>query len=382
MRIFLLPACNGDCILVEYEALHYILIDGGYADTYRKYLSPMLRNIAKQGGILDLLVVTHIDSDHISGIIKLLEETDHPIPIKQVWYNGYRHIQSPVTESTTEELFVHHSIVKDTEEMSDKPVSVKQGCTLSSLINKRRIGWNTLMNGDAIVAPVTVTLNSVKIHILSPKTEKIELLKEFWTKRLIKDNLLSKAHSEEYWDDAYEFSLSKEKPGFHFRNKRVSWVNDLKKIRETQYIPDGSVTNGSSIAFVLESCSKKVLFAGDAHAETILESLKAIYGGGNRLYRFDAIKVSHHGSFENNSPEFLSAVSSDKWIISTNGEKYNHPDLATLANIITNHSKEDIKLYFNYDLPVCTQLLKPEVSNGYSYQILTPDNKGIHIIEI
>ena len=70
MRIKMLPALNGDCILVEYSPAHFILIDGGYVDTYQNYLLPKLKEIAARGGSLDLLVVTHIDSDHVSGIIK------------------------------------------------------------------------------------------------------------------------------------------------------------------------------------------------------------------------------------------------------------------------------------------------------------------------
>lgn len=40
MRIIILPALNGDCILVEIQPSHYILIDGGYVDTYENYLLP------------------------------------------------------------------------------------------------------------------------------------------------------------------------------------------------------------------------------------------------------------------------------------------------------------------------------------------------------
>lgn len=76
MRIELLPALNGDSILVEYTTDHFILIDGGYVDTYQKYLLPRLKEIAAGGGIIDLIVVSHIDGDHISGIIKFLEEDD------------------------------------------------------------------------------------------------------------------------------------------------------------------------------------------------------------------------------------------------------------------------------------------------------------------
>ena len=73
------------------------------------------------------------------------------------------------------------------------------------------------------------------IHVLSPNNEDIEALESFWKKRLIKDGLLKKAHSEEYWDDAYEFCLSKDMPGFHFHEKKVSKSYDLQMLCKEAY---------------------------------------------------------------------------------------------------------------------------------------------------
>ena len=58
MRIIILPALNGDCILVEFKASHYILIDGGYVDTYENYLLPTLKEIESRGGKLDVVTAT------------------------------------------------------------------------------------------------------------------------------------------------------------------------------------------------------------------------------------------------------------------------------------------------------------------------------------
>ena len=96
MELTVFPALNGDCILIEYESSRYILVDGGYVDTYQNYLRPMLKQIAEQGGELDMIIVTHIDSDHISGIIKLMEEEELSVPINGILYNGFRHVQSDV----------------------------------------------------------------------------------------------------------------------------------------------------------------------------------------------------------------------------------------------------------------------------------------------
>lgn len=171
MRIIILPALNGDCILVEIQPSHYILIDGGYVDTYENYLLPTLEEIAARGGELDIVVVTHIDCDHISGIIRMME--DMPIRIKEIWYNGYRHIQSVAVTAAEKETFIHRNICKEYRAEKAKPISAKQGCTLSALIARNGIPWNTSAKGYTIMAPMTSPLGDAIIHVLSPNNKNI-----------------------------------------------------------------------------------------------------------------------------------------------------------------------------------------------------------------
>lgn len=378
MRIINLPALNGDCILVEFQTSHYILIDGGYVDTYENYLLPTLKEIESRGGKLDVVVVTHIDGDHISGIIRLLE--DMPIGIGEIWYNGYRHIQSVAVTTEDKETFVHRSICKESQSEECKPISAKQGCTLSALIARNGIPWNIPWKGNTIMAPMSFTLGDAIIHVLSPNNEDIGALESFWKKRLIKDGLLKKAHSEEFWDDAYEFSLSKDMPGFHLHEKKVSKSYDLLKLCKEAYEPDGSASNGSSISFVLETKGKRLLFLGDSHSETVVVSLRALYGEEKVPYIFDAVKLSHHGSYNNNSPELIKLIVSDKWLVSTNGDKYNHPDMPTLAHIIT--KGKGMKIYFNYYLPICRELSDGLYHKDFDFEIITPEGENGIQIEI
>ena len=378
MWIELLPALNGDCILVEYAPLYFILIDGGYVDTYHNYLLPRLKDIAAQGGIIDLVVVTHIDGDHISGVIKLLEEETLPIEVRGIWYNGYRHVQSVAQVAEIEETIIHRNICKECIQVTNKPVSAKQGCTLSALIARKGLSWNEPVGGRVMKGPMSIPLGDMVIHILSPDDSGLEKLNDFWKKRLIKDGLLSKVHSNEYWDDAFEFSLSQDKPGFRFHEKKVSKTYDLQKLTEEPYMPDGSVANGSSISCVLENEGKRVLFLGDAHSETIEAALKKFCEKETTPYWFDAVKLSHHGSYNNSSPELLSLIKSDKWIISTNGDKYNHPDMPTLAHVITKSTNGT--LFFNYRLPICDELSKSEYHENYEFGVVFPENgDGISI---
>ena len=73
--IEMLPANEGDCILITIPREDIrMLIDGGTSETYTSCLRERLLQIKEKGKGLDLLVVTHIDNDHIGGIIELLKE--------------------------------------------------------------------------------------------------------------------------------------------------------------------------------------------------------------------------------------------------------------------------------------------------------------------
>ena len=98
IKITMLPAKAGDCILIEFLKENYhILIDGGYADTYYNYLKDILADLSAKGKRIQLLVITHIDADHIGGIQAFLRENgdaDNPviIGVDEVWYNAFSQI--------------------------------------------------------------------------------------------------------------------------------------------------------------------------------------------------------------------------------------------------------------------------------------------------
>lgn len=79
VTIQMLPAASGDCIYLEFPDPDFrILIDGGYAKTYHKYLKKFLLKLAAEGKRLNLIVVTHIDDDHIgccSDMVKYWKES-------------------------------------------------------------------------------------------------------------------------------------------------------------------------------------------------------------------------------------------------------------------------------------------------------------------
>nr|WP_228725629.1 MBL fold metallo-hydrolase [Klebsiella quasipneumoniae] len=65
------PAQNGDAFLLSTGRTN-ILIDGGYASTFYSYIQKDLEELAAKNACLNLVIITHIDADHIGGIICLL----------------------------------------------------------------------------------------------------------------------------------------------------------------------------------------------------------------------------------------------------------------------------------------------------------------------
>ena len=100
-------ARKGDCLIVHYGTKNdpgLILVDGGPSQVYRPHLKPRLAQIREARKLasdqplpIDLLMVSHIDDDHINGILELTKElvnaTDEkkplPLKIRSFWHNSF-----------------------------------------------------------------------------------------------------------------------------------------------------------------------------------------------------------------------------------------------------------------------------------------------------
>src|SRR6185437_4369102 len=97
------PAGNGDSFLIEHGTT-CLLVDGGYSSTFQQHVLPDLRELARRGRELDLVVATHIDADHIAGLVRLLAQNgsaDAPqiVGIRRVWHNSLRCLVLPLSVS-------------------------------------------------------------------------------------------------------------------------------------------------------------------------------------------------------------------------------------------------------------------------------------------
>ena len=334
-----LKANHGDCILVSHEGpsgVFNLLIDGGTSTTFRygqrqRYAGALcnaLDDLKKKGQHVDLAILTHIDDDHIHGLIKAFETPDYLGQlVKSIWFNSSRLI---TRHFNVPEISENNILLTD-----DSPkTSVQQGKELEILLDD--IGCK---RAPLIMAGQVYKVGPFSLKVLSPERAQLERLLHKWPTEV--ESGKTSSH-----DNDYHLSLSK------------IWAED-------KFEPDPSIYNGSSIAFVLEADGKKMLFLGDAHDQVVTENLRSLgYSATNKL-KLDLVKISHHGSQYNTSNEFLSLLDSPCYVISTNGSKHGLPNKRTIARII---KATDGKIFFNYS-DVITPLLLAQEAEGYSSRL-------------
>ena len=389
IKIKILPALNGDCILIRL-AEKVILIDGGYVNTYRDYLKPELLPTGQAGQTISHLIVSHIDGDHISGVFSFLRDNCPPyIKIENIWHNSYRHIQEiPSSDSTLNsiegkklEQFPRRSYLKE-EGNKSGDISATQGSALAMLIQEGAYNWNKEFAGKAVSTDnkKSVELSpGVVIKLLSPDNNKLTELYKHWRKELYKAGYVAETGDAKYFDDAFEFIIAQQKEGKILREKDISSDGiNIDRLAEEEYAEDTKTANGSSIAFVIEFAGKKLLMLADAHPSLIVKSLREHYSQFPLM--FDLIKIAHHGSIGNTSKELLQLVDSPKFVISTNSKTFGHPDIETIARIISRKADFSRTLYFNYPVDVAKTLDDTTLKTKYNYEIFMGNgNTSINI---
>ncbi len=387
MKITLFPAQNGDCLLVSCEENFNVLIDTGYKSTYANYLKPALQQLAYQKTALDYCIITHVDADHIEGAVKGLFLENGPssdpaiIPIRHVWHNSYKHLRtvgkSPLNNN--DKLGLQAIIAKgmDTtvrEHSGSRQISTQQGSSLAALLTRYEYAWNIDFSQTEVIGPLRLVVNPVtEFTILSPTTTQLKRLATRWETDLLKLGIQKGLSADPLLDEAYEYWLAQHNKHIATRAKAISaWSRSIADLLAQPFQEDNSLTNGSSIAFVIQANETRLLLLGDALPSVIEKSLRIAYHGEQTPIWFDAIKVAHHGSFANNSPALLQLTDSTIYLFSTDGSKHNHPDPETAAWIVTRPLTKGTqrRLYFNYITPTSQLFENAAWQDQYKYMVV------------
>jgi beta-lactamase superfamily II metal-dependent hydrolase len=321
-QIDLLPAQRGDALWITYgepPALRHVLVDAGPSetiDTLVPALEERIKALPGRSDRVELLVTTHIDADHIQGVVSLLSDPRRLKLFRDVWFNGFKHLAPGM-------------------------LGGPDGEQLTRLLETAPERWNRAFDGGPVVmpdtGPSTIELRGgLELTLLSPTATGLTKLIPKWERECRKAGLLP-GHGAEVPRSAQRDGLL----GF-----------DIDTLAAARYGRDSAEANGSSIAFVATFEGKSVLCAADAHSEVLEQSLDAL---GPGPHTFSAVKISHHGSKSNLSPKFLARVRSRNWLVSTKRANFGHPHGETLARIVTTQRKP--AFHVNYVTPHVQDLI-------------------------
>ena len=338
LEIQMLPAQFGDCLWIEYgtdpRQTSRVLVDCGPAGTTSRLLAK-IESLPQAERNVELFMLTHIDDDHIGGAVPFLQAEMGGLRIDEVWFNGYKHLGGFL--------------------------SAEQGEQFSTLIDTRELSWNTRTDGGPIVIRDTLPEfelpGGMRLTLLSPTGDKLDTLKARWEEELARKGIEPGARVD---------GLLSADP--HAQS------TDVEAMAALPFKSDTAPANGSSIAVLAEFEGKSVLLAADAHPPVLEASVRQILErrGLERL-PISAFKVSHHGSHSNTSPQLLSLLECSRYLLSTNGQKFDHPHRVTVSRIIKGGGPRP-QLFFNYFVKDKNDVwARPALQERFGYTTTYPE---------
>lgn len=347
----MLPARQGDCLWIEYgppEAPHQLIVDGGPEHSDVLLAEIRRRLAASTSGTLhiDLMVVTHIDNDHIGGVLRLIENWPDGLSIGDLWFNGYRQVLAAQADL----------------------LGAAQADRLSKLLEDSNLPWNLSFGGKAVAIPPSGKLPAFKredelcLTLLGPDRPSLQRLLKEW------DKAKSGEPAPDEAEGRPEDVLGRKDP----------WPPDIARLAAAPFEPDTGAPNGSSIALLLDYGGKRILLAADAFAGQLLAALDRLEPAEERL-RLDACKLSHHGSKKSTSNELLRRLNCERWLISTDGSYFGHPDAQALARIIV-HGGREPELIFNSRGEYALRWSEPHLQRSARFRTSYPQAEGEHTI--
>ena len=352
-RIHFLPVRYGDSFVIECDKGEHhgvVVVDGGPSGG-GGVLSAKLDEV----GTPDLLVLTHYDDDHINGLFSYMKSCwmSGALPAREIWANCAGNVKKK-----DEEIKIIIPVEKPRPGFPDVARSIPQAVKFSRLLDAAsqsdEVEWR-----EDIVEGFDKKLPFADIEVVSPTEE-------------VREKALNEMDVAAVNVD-WEVPVQKRMGGMEERMVMNFDLDTPLEIlaRNTPKAPDTRVAaqlaNASSIAFILRCDGLSVLMLGDCYPHNVEDYLrKKGYSEDNPL-RVDYVKVAHHGSKHNTSNELLDIIQCNRFILSTNGEKFKHPDRESVAHILC-HPKRDrnetVHLYFNCSLDVIERNGEPFIIPG------------------
>lgn len=368
-RLKVTQALNGDCLILEHgfqDERYYLLIDGGPSNVYNNYLKEELVGIRDKGGKINLAVLSHVDDDHINGLLDLLHELieqrregeRETIAIGGLWHNSFGQTLGATVERGLARQMEAGCLSRGAMPLMDLQArSIGQGHELMACAGGLQIPINTefrdtpdrLVCVDNLDKPIL--LANLSVWVVGPTRGTLQSLQEEWQAWLAKQEQATALPAAE----------------------AEAITREL----------DQSVPNLSSIMLLVEAEGKTVLLTGDGRGDHLVEGLQqAGVLKEDGTYHVDVFKLPHHGSVRNVTPELFELITADTYVICADG-KHDNPDFLTLewmvqAAIKQGRSFRIVATNETASIKALVEQYDPEKSH-YKLVFIEPDAHSITI---
>lgn len=343
----MLRAAKGDCLLLHGgsdDEPFLMLIDGGPGGTYEDSLRPRLMRLREERDlsddqplVIDIIMVSHVDDDHINGIIDLFREIKRaqeagyppPFKVRALWHNSFDDILGNDEVKSQREQFGATSLGQSISKAADQTewdaamllAGISQGQELRDLAEALGISPNADFGGKLIQtpdgAPLVKDFGGIKFTVVSPRSEEVAKLQR----------------DHDRW-------LKKKRE----RGQPVTPASVLASLS------DKSVANLASLVVHAERDGQTILLTGDARSDHILIGLEktGLLNAAGKL-EVSTLKMPHHGSDRNVDQSFLERVGARSYLFSGDGE-HGNPERKTIEILLEAQPDRKMRLYFTYPL--------------------------------
>lgn len=282
---------SGDAIAFRYgdfsqrSKFKVVVIDGGTKDSGNR----LVEHIQKYYGNnhVDLVVCTHPDADHASGLRQVLNHCS----VGELW------IHKPWDHSEHVRDLFHDGRMTDNS-LSER---LMQGYTyayeLVQLAEEK---------GIAIREPFAGRQSEDRcLTVLGPTIDYYrELLPDFARSPRAK-TVLEKAYSS--------------------FNSAITWVQEAMHIETLDENGETSAENRSSAVILFQFARKKFLFTGDSGIDSMHKVIEFAEYARIDISQVNFLQVPHHGSKRNVSPSVLDSIRCDTAYVSASKNSPKHP---------------------------------------------------------
>jgi hypothetical protein len=357
MRITAFHAADGDCVLLSTATTdaagapseHHLLIDGGRATSFRDEA----RDTVYALGRIDVVCVSHIDDDHISGIVAMIEDavawrvhrfreaeglpsTAPPFPeppeIGEIWHNALFELVGDDLEPEVQPILATVAgllmgagdpALADLGRRFDRlATGERSAMELSRRISDRQLAIQRNRPADKPMlrrAPGSfLRVGPLTIRILGPTEDDLERLRASWRAWIERSSeALGKLQRELLDDEQRLGTLSA--PIVASPLLGAALGDGVASVTEPNL--------ASLMLLVQEKGGGRLLLTGDGISSEILDGLRHVgkLDAAGRIH-VEVLKVQHHGALANVDEPFVAAVTADDYLFCGNGAHHN-PEL-------------------------------------------------------